>query len=123
KASSVEAVNHALSWFSQPVVLIVGGVDKGSPYHPWIEAFRGKVKKVVAYGEASDKIQREIGLYYALERVATLKDAVIAAKQSAIAGDVVLLSPGCSSYDQFQSFEHRGDEFKKLVREIIGVSS
>jgi UDP-N-acetylmuramoylalanine--D-glutamate ligase len=123
KATSVEAVLHALSFFSGPLVLIVGGLDKGSPYLPWIQAFRGKVKKIVAYGEASAKIQQEMAAFYPLQRVTTLTNAVIAANKSAEAGDTVLLCPGCSSYDQFENYEHRGNEFKKLVRETIGVRS
>ncbi len=123
KATSVEAVLHAVSCFEGPLVLIVGGVDKGASYAPWIDPFRGKMKKIVAYGAASEKIARELIPFFPLQRVATLQDAIEAAKQVAIAGDTVLLSPGCSSYDQFRSYEHRGDEFKRLVRETIGVHS
>lgn len=121
KATSVEAVLHAVSCFEGPLVLIVGGVDKGASYAPWIDPFRGKMKKIVAYGAASEKIERELGSFFPLQRVATLRDAIHAAHESGVAGDTVLLSPGCSSYDQFQSYEHRGDEFKRLVRETIGV--
>jgi UDP-N-acetylmuramoylalanine--D-glutamate ligase len=123
KATSIEAVIHAVSCFCGPVVLIVGGVDKGSPYLPWIDPFRGKVKKIVAYGQASAKIQKELEPFYLLDRVSTLSEAVMSANRSAAAGDTILLSPGCSSYDQFRSYEHRGDEFKKLVQETIGVHS
>jgi len=121
KATSVEAVLHAVSCFEGPLVLIAGGVDKGASYAPWIDPFRGKMKKIVAYGAASEKIERELAPFYPLHRVATLQDATEVANQSARAGDTVLLSPGCSSYDQFRSYEHRGDEFKRLVRETIGV--
>ncbi|HEV7736392.1 MAG TPA: UDP-N-acetylmuramoyl-L-alanine--D-glutamate ligase [Chlamydiales bacterium] len=120
KATSVEAVLHAMSFFTGPVVLLVGGVDKGSTYLPWT-TFQGKVKKIVAYGQASEIIQKELELFYELQRVSTLAEAIVAANKCAKTGDTVLLSPGCSSYDQFHSYEHRGDEFKKLVRETIGV--
>jgi len=101
-------------------VLLVGGVDKGATYRPWT-AFQGKVKKIVAYGQASGIIQKELEPFYELQRVSTLAEAIVAANKCAKTGDTILLSPGCSSYDQFHSYEHRGDEFKKLVRETIGV--
>jgi len=115
KATSVEAVLHALSWFSGPLVLIVGGKDKGSPYVPWIAAMQGKVKKIVAYGEAAQNIARDVGSFYAVDRVDLFSDAVAAAQREACLGDTVLLAPGCSSYDQFESYEERGDVFKMLV--------
>ena len=120
KATNVEAVLHAMSFFTGPIVLLVGGVDKGATYRPWT-AFQGKVKKIVAYGQASGIIQKELEPFYELQRVSTLAEAIVAANKCAKTGDTILLSPGCSSYDQFHSYEHRGDEFKKLVRETIGV--
>lgn len=119
KATSVEAVMHAISLFRGPLILIIGGVDKKAPYQPWIEAFRGKVKHLVAFGAASSIMEKELASYYSFERVDTLEEAVAKAGQMASPGDTVILSPGCSSYDQFKSYEHRGDAFKKLVQKEV----
>jgi UDP-N-acetylmuramoylalanine--D-glutamate ligase len=116
KASNVEAVIHGMAQFQGPVILIAGGVDKGSTYAPWIECFQGKVKKIVVFGEAAEIMERELGAHFVLERVLTLKEALAAARMTAERGDTVLLSPGCSSYDQFANFEERGEMFKKIVK-------
>lgn len=118
KASNIDAVIYALKQVSSPVVLIVGGKDKGSSYLPWIEAFEGKVKHLIAYGSSKDKIFQEIGHVFDVETFLPFEDAFNRAVSLAKKGDCVLLSPGCSSYDQFQNFEHRGNVFKQLVRKV-----
>jgi UDP-N-acetylmuramoylalanine--D-glutamate ligase len=99
------------------VVLIAGGVDKGSSYQPWKKIFAGKVKAVVAIGQAAPKIAKELAPEYEVAVVPTLKEAVERAKKEAKAGEIVLLSPGCSSYDMFRDYAERGEEFKKFVLE------
>jgi UDP-N-acetylmuramoylalanine--D-glutamate ligase len=115
KSSNVDSVLYAVSHFSDPLILIVGGVDKGASYKPWIQGFQGKVKHVIAYGSAREKIAEEIGSFVPLTLVAVFADAVYLSFDMAIEKDVVLLSPGCSSYDQFPNFERRGDAFKELI--------
>ncbi len=115
KSSNIDSVMHAMALFTRPIVLIAGGVDKGASYSPWIESFKGKVKKIVAFGQASRKMEEELTGFYPFSRVQTLEEAVADAGRSAKQNDIVLLSPGCSSYDQFRNFEHRGEEFKRLV--------
>ena len=117
KASNVEAVMHAVALFPRSVILIAGGVDKGASYAPWVHSFEGKVTKVIVFGQAAEKMKRELGAFFALERFSTLKEALQAARAAAKPGDTVLLSPGCSSYDQFANFEERGKMFKKMIRE------
>jgi len=117
KASNVSAVLHAVRQFSGPIVLIAGGVDKGSSYAPWIDAFQGKVKWIAVFGEAAEKMERELQGAFPVERFAALREALVAAERAAEPGDTVLFSPGCSSYDQFAHYEERGDAFKQLVRE------
>lgn len=117
KSSNVHSVMHALAQFSGPLVVIVGGVHKGSSYLPWKSSFRGKVKAVVAYGEAAPIMEKELAASFPFHRMDRFKEAVQRAKALAGKQDTVLLSPGCSSYDQFASYEHRGDEFKRLVKE------
>lgn len=115
KSTNVGSVIYALRQFSRPLILIVGGLDKGSSYLPWIQHFQGKVRHVVAYGSAKDKIEKEIGHLVAFTKVGPFAGAVDAAIEKAKENDTVLLSPGCSSYDQFPNFECRGDAFKELI--------
>lgn len=118
KSSNIDSVLHAVALFQRPMVLIAGGVDKGSSYAPWIEAFRGKVKRMIAYGEAACKMEKELKGVLPLTVVEKFQDAVSLARKEALIEkvEIVLLSPGCSSYDQFKSYEHRGNEFKRLIR-------
>lgn len=115
KATSVDATLKAVAALPAGQHLIVGGVDKGASYHPWREAFAGKVRQVYAIGEAAEKIEQEIGEAIPLKRMKTLQEAVEQAMREARAGESVLLSPGCSSYDQFVNFEQRGEVFKQLM--------
>lgn len=117
KGTNIDATMKAVDAMTGKVVLIAGGVDKGSSYEPWKKVFAGKVKKVIALGEAAAKIARELQPEFEVEIVPTLQAAVQQAKRQAGAGEVVLLSPGCSSYDMFRDYAHRGDEFKKFVLE------
>jgi UDP-N-acetylmuramoylalanine--D-glutamate ligase len=96
--------------------LIAGGHDKGASYKPWIEAFQGKVKRMVVFGEAKEKMERELGHALLVDRTETLDQALQIARSFAKEFDTILFSPGCSSYDQFQNYEERGDTFKRLVR-------
>lgn len=119
KATSVDAVTKAVEAIPTPIVLIAGGVDKGGSFANWLPLFQGKVRMVVALGEAAGRIEKELNPYIAVERVSTLEEGVKVAAAYAQMGETVLLSPGCSSYDQFRSYEHRGDRFKVLVKEIL----
>ncbi len=119
KASTVVSVMYAMEKMTKDVILIVGGTDKGLCYTPWIESFKGKVKHIFAYGLAADKIEKELQRAFPLTKVSPFEEAVTGALQMARCGDVVLLSPGCSSYDQFRNFEHRGCVFKQMVRTWI----
>lgn len=117
KSSNIHSVLHAVGRFEGPIVLIVGGLHKGSSYRSWIESFQGKVRKIIAYGQAAPIMKYELASSFPFQLVDRFADAVKAAKLEAKQKETVLLSPGCSSYDQFPSYEHRGDEFKRLVRE------
>lgn len=119
KASNVVSVLYAVSHMARPVVLIVGGTDKGSCYTPWIHGFKGRVKHIFAYGLAADKIEKELNCAFPLTKVGPFAEAVDGARSLATRGDAVLLSPGCASYDQFRNFEHRGEVFKQMVTSWI----
>jgi UDP-N-acetylmuramoylalanine--D-glutamate ligase len=120
KGTNVDAVIYALKRFPGPVILLVGGVDKGASYAPWLDHFPGKVKRVLAYGAAREKIARELSRSsLSVSVVETLREAFERACGAAQTGDQILLSPGCASYDQFRNFEHRGEEFTRMVQERI----
>lgn len=117
KATNPDAAIKGIKAMIAPTILIAGGMDKGSTYDEWINAFDGKVKALVLYGETKYKIEataRQCG-YMNTIIVENLEEAVNYAAKTAIAGDSVLLSPACASWDMFKSFEERGDLFKKLI--------
>jgi UDP-N-acetylmuramoylalanine--D-glutamate ligase len=119
KATNVNAVWYALESFERPVVLIAGGRDKGNDYSLLQPLVRAHVRAVVALGESAEKIERELGQYAPVSRRAdSMEAAVHEASRIADRGDVVLLSPACSSFDMFDDYEHRGEVFKAVVRKL-----
>lgn len=118
KSSNIDSVMHAVNLLDGPIVLIAGGTDKGSSYAPWVECFKGKVKQIIAYGLAASKMERELAQDFQIEKRGPFKEAILTAYLIAKERDTVLLSPGCSSYDQFKSYEERGNVFKQTVKEL-----
>jgi len=118
KATSVDATLKALEALADDdgkVVLILGGRGKHAPYTPLAELVRKKVRRLILIGEDARKIEAELKDYAASERVESLNEAVTRGFAAAEAGDAVLLAPACSSFDMFDSFEHRGRAFKDAV--------
>jgi UDP-N-acetylmuramoylalanine--D-glutamate ligase len=115
KATNVESVVVALQAVTEPVHLIMGGRDKGSPYDPLVEAGRGKAKGIIAIGEARERIFAALGAAFPVQFAGSLAEAVTKAFEAAYPGDAVLLSPGCASFDMFKDYEHRGKAFKAVV--------
>ncbi len=115
KATSVDAVVKAVEAIPTPLVLIAGGVDKGGAYETWLPIFHGKVKKILVLGEAAERMERALSCEIEVERVVDLEEGVRKAVLFAKKGETVLLSPGCSSYDHFKNYEHRGNRFKEMV--------
>lgn len=115
KGTNVDATIHAVQAMRGDVILIAGGVDKGASYEPWKESFLGKVKLVLVIGEAAEKIKNTLSPDFSVMLMPTLQAAVEMAKKIAQRGEVVLLSPGCSSFDMFRDYVHRGEEFRKSV--------
>lgn len=118
KGTNIDAVIQAVSSMPSSVYLIAGGVDKGSSYLPWREAFEGRVKEIFVLGQAAEKIRQELGSFFKVTRVISLPQAVRFAADKAAEGDSVLLSPGCSSFDMFRDYAHRGEEFQKSVNQL-----
>lgn len=116
KGTNIDATIKAVESIPYSVILIVGGVDKGSSYMPW-KVFGGKVRWMIAFGQAAKKIEEELRDTFSIEIVDNLEKAVFQAKRKAIRGECILLSPGCASFDMFRSYAHRGEEFKRYVLE------
>ncbi len=118
KGTNVGAVLKSVEGFTQPVVLIAGGLDKGSDFSPLYGLLKQKVKLLVLIGKAAGKMQQALGEATETVLASTLQEAVLLASQHAMRGDVVLLSPACASFDMFKDFEDRGRQFKKAVKKL-----
>lgn len=118
KGTNVDSVLVALKSFDPHIVLIAGGRDKGGDFTPLRDLVRERVREVVVIGEAADKIAGQLEGTTAITRAATLDEAMGRGLAVAQAGETVLLSPGCASFDMFKNYEHRGDEFKRVVGEL-----
>ena len=123
KATNVDATKKALEAFAGGVHLILGGKDKNSDYKELNDLLRERCKVVYTIGSAAEKIERQLAGVVKIVSAVTLDAAVRMAAQDAEAGDVVLLAPACSSFDQFENYEQRGRVFKDLVRQLLAVSS
>lgn len=121
KGTNPDSTIKALETYSEPIILIAGGKNKGSDFQSLAQLIKRKVKAVILLGQAKIQLQK------ALEQVAfenyifvdSLEEAVLAAKNEAEKGDIVLLSPACASWDMFKSYEERGDLFKSLVNQLV----
>jgi UDP-N-acetylmuramoylalanine--D-glutamate ligase len=118
KATNVDATLKALDAFPGRILVILGGKDKGSDYTVLQTPLRERAILALLIGAAADKIESQISGSVAIERAGALDHAVEIVSQAARAGDIVLLSPACASFDQFQNYEHRGRVFKALVHEL-----
>ena len=121
KATNVDATAKAIEAFQGNIHLILGGKDKDSDYTQLSALLKERVKTVYTIGSAAEKIASQIGKVTALTPAGTLAKAVSQAAEAAQAGDVVLLAPACSSFDQFENYEHRGRVFKELVLALRGA--
>lgn len=118
KATTVAATIRAVQSFNRPIVLILGGRDKGGDFSPLRRALKNKVKKVLLIGEAKEKIKPVIGGICPVEEAGSFRELVEKGYQAASPGDVVLLAPACTSWDMFRNFEERGRLFKKEVNNL-----
>lgn len=117
KATNVDAVKVALDSFKNPILLILGGRDKGGDFLS-LYPHTHNVKEVLTIGESEEAIAMLLGDAVRLRSCGSLKSALEVAHSNAQPGDIVLLSPGCASFDQFENFEHRGNVFRRLVQEL-----
>lgn len=120
KATNVDAVYYALNSYKQPLILMMGGVDKGNEYEVLDSLVKEKVKGLICLGTDNAKLEAHFGeLVPQIFATNVLEDAVKKAQEWAISGDVVLLSPACASFDLFKNYEDRGDQFKDTVKRLI----
>jgi UDP-N-acetylmuramoylalanine--D-glutamate ligase len=122
KATNVDATAKAIAAFSAGIHLILGGKDKNSDYAQLSPLLRERVRAIYTIGSAAAKIESQLRGVVSLHSCETLDKAVAAAASAAHPGEVVLLAPACSSFDQFESYEHRGRAFKELVNQWRGLS-
>jgi UDP-N-acetylmuramoylalanine--D-glutamate ligase len=118
KGTNVGSVIRALDTFSAPVILLLGGRDKDGDFQNLKPLLAAKAKQVILFGEARDRIGSLIGESVPAVKEPTLQAAIESAYKSAHTGDVVLLSPGCASFDEFNNYKERGIFFKNVVRNL-----
>lgn len=118
KATNVDAACRSVAGCDAPVILIAGGRDKGGDYAPLARVAKKKVKKAVLLGESKALIARAFEGNVPYSTASNMEDAVNQAFSSAAARDVVLLAPGCSSFDMFADYAHRGRIFKEAVERL-----
>jgi UDP-N-acetylmuramoylalanine--D-glutamate ligase len=118
KGTNVGSVVKSLQSFSEPVILIAGGKDKNGDLSPLKELVRERVKYLILMGEAQERMARELGGQTDTVLAKTMEEAVSLARQKAKGGEVVLLSPACSSFDMFKDYKERGRVFKEEVLKL-----
>ena len=114
KSTNIDSAKKALESISGKVILILGGIPKEDDFSD-ISLFKKSILKIVVYGEASHKIYNSLPKDISLERIEKFEDAVQVAIESAVENSVVLLSPACASFDQFDNYKERGKKFKNIV--------
>ena len=114
----MDAAIKAIESFDRPIVLILGGKDKGSDFTKLRRIVASRVKKIILVGAAKDKIRAALSGVVPLDEAAAFRDVVPLAYAAAARGDVVLLAPACTSWDMFANFEERGRVFKRNVRTL-----
>lgn len=118
KATNVDSVWYALQAFKEPIILLLGGRDKGNDYTALQDLVKHHVKTIIAIGESASKVDNSFNKITQVIKADSMESAVSKANMLATTGDVVLLSPACASFDWFNNYEHRGRVFKELVNNL-----
>jgi UDP-N-acetylmuramoylalanine--D-glutamate ligase len=118
KATNVAAVARALESFSEPVLLIMGGRDKGSDFRILEDNVHQQVKMLILIGEAAETIESMLSAAATTIKSASMQEAVNTARRASEPGDIVLLSPGCASFDMYDNYTQRGDAFRRAVKAL-----
>ncbi len=123
KATNLASVIKAVASFRTSLLMIMGGEDKGLDFSSLVPYFKDKVKKIYLIGEVREKMQRDFSSKFDVQTCLSLEEALQLAYQHGQPKDTVLLAPATSSFDMFQNFEHRGNEFKRIVNQLEGEQS
>ncbi len=115
KATNIDSLIVALESFAGNLILILGGREKGNDYSRVDKLVSERVKEIIAIGETKEKVYSHFGKYKKVTKAESMEDAVNKSFEAGVSGDIILLSPACKSFDMFDSFEHRGREFKRFV--------
>ena len=118
KGTNVGAVVKAIENFDRPILLLLGGRDKLGSYEPLGAALKARGRGAFLFGEAAPRLNQELKGWLPVRSFSDLEEAFRDVLERAVSGDVVLLSPACSSFDQYESYAQRGDHFKRLVMEL-----
>lgn len=118
KATNVDSLWYALRSFNDPIILILGGKDKGNDYNQVREEIKKRVKLIYAIGSSSDKVFEFFNNYVRVEIMESFETIMKKVFNDAVSGDIVLLSPACASFDMFKNYEDRGAQFKELVNRL-----
>jgi UDP-N-acetylmuramoylalanine--D-glutamate ligase len=121
KATNISAVLRAIECFSAPIVLLLGGRNKRGDFRLLKEGLRRRVKQAILFGEAGDEIAAALNGAVITSRAGSMAEVVATASRIASAGDVVLLSPGCSSFDMYENYARRGEDFRRNVENLEGA--
>ena len=113
------ATMAAISGIEQPKILVMGGQAKGADFSPLRNVVENSVRQVILIGEDAEQIEEAIADLVTIAHADTLEQAVVIARDNAEAGDVVMLSPACASFDMFENYRARGDAFRELVNEHV----
>jgi len=120
KATNSDAAIKAVEAIDTPILLLAGGLDKGTEFNDFINAFDGKVKHMFVYGETAERLLETANKlnFHSVTRVNDLEEAVKSAYNISTSGDTILLSPACASWDMYENFEMRGNHFKEIVEQL-----
>ena len=119
KATNIAATRAAIESFDDNLILILGGQDKGSTdFLQLSPVMKSRVKSIVAYGEAGSKIKNQLETEFQMNYLEKFDDAIMQAYEQSEPGDTILLSPACTSFDQFLNYEERGDEFNLIITKL-----
>lgn len=122
KATNLDSTIQALKSMDRPVVLMLGGVDKGNDYADILSPLRAKIKSIVAIGVDNSKIVSGFPSIPVFEE-SSMEAALIKATQVAVSGDVVLLAPACASFDRFKNYEDRGNQFRSIAHNLMQLAN
>ena len=119
KATNIAAATAAIESFDDNLILILGGQDKGSTdFRQLIPFMENRVKSIIAYGDAGAEIKNQLNENFTVTYCEYFKDAMLTANNNSTAGDTILLSPACASFDQFSNYEERGNKFVEIFTKL-----